>query len=404
MTSQRLTQYLAIAALMAGCGFVLFNPLRLAFIANVFVPFLFFNLAVMLCCGLWFLSQWRKVEIRPVEFVIVFLVLVTAALTPYEGRKIVDIMTDLLRPILFVVTVVVIRNFVNIDAINKSHGVQRWFRISMWVTLVVVPACWFISKYMQPLYPAFSSIDSMFGLGWLLAIGNFFGQGLYFAVLIASGKRGVYLAAFFVLCVCYWNKRLTLRGWMLFFSGLAVGGAMFSLFMSEVQQLFFKGVQLTGLSGGGSETERPLAAVASTLGGGRIEELRGALAALDSYFQLVFGAGLGFAYHAEGFEQAGGLHRNLHFTPASLVIYYGVPFAIAFFFYLATFFFAALRITKRSPGLVSYTYAVYCLASMVFLLTEFSVFAYVNFAISCGVVGATVRMKSDAASAPSVNQ
>ncbi len=393
MTNGRFANILITAALMAGCAFLLFNPLRLAFIANVFVPFLISSLLIMLCCGLWFCAQWRRVEIKRIEYLLVLFVVVTAAFTPYEGRKAVDIGIDLLRPILFVVTVIMIRNFVNVEMLNYSKLVRWWLRASMWVTLVIVPVCWLISVHFQPLYPAFSSIDSVLGLGWLLAVGNGFGSGLYLSVLIASGKRGVYLAAFLVLCVCFLNRRLlTRRGWGSFVLGLAVGGFIFSLLLGEIQQLFFKGVDV-GSGVEVAEAGAKLTEVASGLGGGRVEELRGALSALTSYSQLIFGAGLGFAYPAQGFGPAGELHRNLHFTPASLAFYYGVPFTLAFFYYLSTFFFAALRITNRSPGVVSYCYAVYCLSSMLFLLTEFSVFSYANFAISCGVVGATTRMQ-----------
>lgn len=385
MTGDRFTRAMAVGSLIAGCGFLLFNPLRLAFIANTLIPFLYFNLAVMLCCGLWFFTRLRGLKVRPVECVLVLLVLCTAALTDYSGRHLVDVLTDLLRPMLFIAVVVVFRNFVNVEALNQSANIQRWLRLTMWVTLLVVPACWLISRYFQPLYPAFSSIDSIFGMAWLLAAGNFIGQGIYLLILIASGKRGVYLAAFLILCLCYRNKRLTLPSWILLFSALAVGGLVLVSFIDDVQRVFLKG--------GTYNTQDGVAGVINILSGGRIEELKGAVAAMHSPLQLFFGAGLGFAYQAVGFEEAGGLHRNLHFTPASLAIYYGIPFAVVFFYYLATFFWSALRITRHSPGVVSYCYSVYCIASMAFLFTEFSVFAYVNFAISCGIVGATAKWK-----------
>ena len=386
MTGERSTRFMAVGALIAGCGFLLFNPLRLAFIANTLIPFLYFNLLVMICCGALFFLKVRTLKVRPVELLLFLLVFSTAAMTNYEGRHIVDVLTDFLRPILFIAVIVVFRNFLNVERFNSSISVRRWLKLSMWVTLIVVPASWLITFFIQPLYPAYSSMDSVFGMGWLLATGNVFLQGFYFVVLVASGKRGVYLAAFVVILLCYRNKKFSLPSWLGLFFSLFLGIMLLISYSDEVQQIFLKG--------GTYDAREGASGLINVLSGGRMDELDGALAAMHSPFQFFFGAGLGFAYEAKGFEDGAGLHRNLHFTPASLAIYYGIPFAVVFFYYLATFFVAALRITRNCTNVVIFCYAVYCMASMVFLFTEFSVFAYVNFAISCGVVAAAVRAES----------
>ncbi len=380
MTGERLTRMLSILSLMAGCGFLLLNPLRLAFVANTLIPFLYFNLIVMIGCGVWFLCKVRSVNFRGVELVLCLLVLATALFTEYEGRRLVDVLTDLLRPLLFIAVVVVFRNFVSVERLNESIKIAKWLRLTMWVTVIVVPLSWAISRYIQPLYPAYASIDSVFGMAWLLGAGGFLAQVGYFALLVASGKRGVYLAAFIVILICYKNKKLTLPAWLVVALAGVLAMAAFVLFIDDVQQFLLKGGTVTSNDG--------LEGLINILSGGRIEEFRGALAGMTSSLQFVFGAGLGFAYPVEGFGEEGLYHRNLHFTPASLAIYYGVPFLLTFLYYLGTFFFAALRVVKSKPGIVVYCYSLYCLASMVFLFTEFSVFAYVNFAISCGVVAA----------------
>ncbi|MEG0868744.1 MAG: hypothetical protein RSG77_17050 [Hafnia sp.] len=394
MTGERSTRFLAVGALIAGCGFLLFNPLRLAFIANTLIPFLYFNLFVMICCGVLFLLKVRTLKVRPVEFLLCLLVFATAVMTNYEGRHIVDVLTDFLRPILFITVVVVFRNFLNVEHFNASRGVRRWLQLAMWSTLIVVPVSWLISVFVQPLYPAYSSMDSVFGIGWLLATGNIFLQAFYFVVLIFSGKRGVYLAAFVVMLLCYRNTKLSLPSWLGLFFSFFLGLMLLISFSDEVQQVFLKG--------GTYDTREGMSGLINVLSGGRMDELEGALAAMHSPLQLFFGAGLGFAYEAKGFEDAAGLHRNLHFTPASLAIYYGIPFAIVFFYYLATFFVGALRLTRNCENVVIFCYAVYCMASMVFLFTEFSVFAYVNFAISCGVVAAAVKVERQPLQAESI--
>lgn len=383
MTVERSTRYLAVGALIAGCGFLLFNPLRLAFIANTLIPFLYFNLVVMICCGLLFFLKMRTLKVRPVEFLLCLLVFATAAMTDYEGRHIVDVLTDFLRPILFIAVVVVFRNFLSVERFNASRGVRRWLQLAMWSTLIVVPVSWVVNLFIQPLYPAYSSMDSVFGVGWLLATGNVFLQAFYFLVLILSGKRGVYLAAFVVMLLCYRNTKLSLPSWLGLLLSVFLCVILLILYSDEVQQLFLKG--------GTYDSSEGMSGLINVLSGGRMDELQGALTAMSSPLQLFFGAGLGFAYEAKGFEDAGGLHRNLHFTPASLAIYYGIPFAAVFFYYLSTFFVWALQLTRSCENVVVYCYAVYCMASMVFLFTEFSVFAYVNFAISCGVVSAAVK-------------
>lgn len=383
MTGERATRFLAVFALISGCGFLLLNPLRLAFIANTLIPFLYFNLFVMLCCGVLFLLKVRTLEVRPVEFLLCLLVFATAFTTNYDGRSVVSVLTDFLRPILFILVVVVFRNLVNVESFNASASLRRWIKLSMWITVIIVAVSWAVTLFVFPLYPAYSSMDSIFGMGWLLATGNIFIQVAYFIVLVASGKRGAYLAALVVIFLCYRNVKLSLVSWGVIFFSVFFALALLVLYAEDVQRVFLKGASYDSLQG--------ISGFMDILSGGRLEELQGAIAGMTSPVQFIFGAGLGFAYEAKGFEDAAEGHRNLHFTPASLAIYYGIPFTIVFFYYLATFFFAALRMTRDYTNVVIFCYAVYCMASMFFLFTEFSVFAYVNFAISCGVVAAAAK-------------
>ncbi|WP_167141443.1 hypothetical protein [Pseudomonas sp. OTU750018] len=383
MTGERATRFLAVFALISGCGFLLLNPLRLAFIANTLIPFLYFNLIVMLCCGALFLLKVRTLEVRPVEFLLCLLIFATAVTTNYDGRYIVDVMTDFLRPILFIFIVVVFRNFVNVESFNASRSLRGWIRLSMWVTVIIVPVSWVITLFILPLYPAYSSMDSIFGMGWLLATGNFFLQAAYLMVLVASGKRGVYLAALVVIFLYYRNLKFSLASWLGVFIIAFFAFVLLVLYGEEVQKVFLKGAS--------SDASESISGFIDVLSGGRLDEFQGAIAGMASPLQFIFGAGLGFAYEAKGFADAAEGHRNLHFTPASLAIYYGIPFTIVFFYYLATIFSTALRMTRDYTNVVVFCYAVYCMASMFFLLTEFSVFAYVNFAISCGVVAAAAK-------------
>jgi hypothetical protein len=383
MTGERATRFLAVFALISGCGFLLLNPLRLAFIANTLIPFLYFNLFVMLCCGVLFLFKVRALEVRPVELLLCLLVFATAVTTNYDGRSIVNVLTDFLRPIFFIFVVVVFRNFVDVENFNTSRSLRRWIKLSMWITVVVVAASWVVTLFVSPLYPAYSSMDSIFGMGWLLATGNIFLQGAYFVVLVASGKRGVYLAALVVIFLCCRNVKLSLASWGVVFFSTFLAFVLLVLYGEEIQQVFLKGESYNSVQG--------ISGFIDILSGGRLDELQGAIAGMTSPLQFIFGSGLGFAYEAKGFEDAAEGHRNLHFTPASLAIYYGIPFTIVFFYYLSTFFNAALRMTRDYTNVVIFCYAVYCMASMFFLFTEFSVFAYVNFAISCGVVAAAAK-------------
>ncbi|MHC8321516.1 hypothetical protein ACYZT4_12640 [Pseudomonas sp. GB2N2] len=377
MIEQRIATGLAIGSMVAGCGFLLLNPLRLAFIANTFVPFLLFNLMVMFLCGGLFLLRSNKIQIRPVEFVLCLLVISTALMTNYIGRNPTDILTDLLRPILFLAVVIFFRNYTDVDKFSASKGVRFWLKATGWVTVAVVVASWLVSRYIISLYPAYSSVDSIFGMGWLLATGNIFLQIGYLLVLVLSGKRGVYLAAFLALLICYRYKKLSLPYWISLIAIASFICLAAILNLDKLAALFLK-----------SSTSIPsdVSGIINLLSGGRIEELRGALAAIHTPLEYFFGAGLGFAFKVEGFEDASGLHRNLHFTPANLAIYYGIPFVMVMIYYFAGFFRDALSLIQKNSNPVIYSYAVYCIASMFFLFTEFSVFAYVNFAISCGIV------------------
>lgn len=383
MTLEKVTRVAALISIINGCLFLLLNPLRLAFVADVFTPFLYINLGVMLlCCGVCFCNI-NLLKFKRIEVILFLLLICVTVSTDYTGRQFFDVVVDFFRPFLFIVTIIFFRNFGSAEKLCESANLASWVKISIWVTVIAVIFCWVINIYIFPLYIAYSSIDSILGLGWLLSTGSVFSQIFYIFVLIFSGKRGVYLAGLLVLFICYKKSLFSLSFKKIMFFLFLM--PMFLYLNVDIISALFLKIEYHRV-----ESIDPYY-VLNILSGGRIEEIQGAIAAIKSPTAYIFGEGLGFAYVVDVFKEDGQFHRNLHFTPGSLAIYYGLPFALTFFYYLSGFFIKAMQLIRyKSPPLI-YSYAIYCIASMFFLLTEFSVFAYANFAISCGIVGCASR-------------
>lgn len=401
MSRQQTLHALVVAALLVGLGFIALNFLRLAFITNIVHPFLLLNMAVLGGVVLVGLRYRRQVKLLPIEWGLLGSLALTALCTDYEGRHQADIVIDMLRPLLFIGTVASLRSLADVKAISASTVIRKLFAASVWVSVVAVVACYAINTAYHVLYPAYSTIDSVMGLGWLMATANPAAQFLYGLMLLLSGKRGVYIAAFFLFLILYRHHR---RFILVSAAALIlVVGALFSVSAENriVMSAFFIKSYISSLR---YEVSKPdfnaRAYVADVVSGGRMEEVKDALRHMHSPLSPVVGEGFGFAYPSKQFAPDGSLHRNLHFTPLSLLVYYGVIFFALFSVYLAGVVRVAWLCLKDKSNPVMFTFAAYFLASLVFCLTEYNLFVYANVAISAGLLMAHARSKQLVSSNP----
>lgn len=394
MNAARAVQTLIVAALVLGLSFIALNFLRLAFIANIVHPFLLLNMAVLGGVALLGLRYRRQVKLLPVEWGLLGCLAVTALCTDYEGRQQADILIDMARPVLFIAAVATLRALADVRAIAHSPAIRRLLAASVWVTVIAVVVCYAINTSYHVLYPAYSTIDSVMGLGWLMATASPASQFLYGLILFLSGKRGVYIAAFFLFLMLYRrHRRFILSSAALL---TLVAGVLLSVSAENriVMSAFFVKSYIKELR---YEVSKPDFSardyVLDVVSGGRVEEAKDAMHSIHSPLSYLVGEGFGFAYPSRQFAPDGAPHRNLHFTPLSLLVYYGLGFSVLFAAYLAGMVRSAWACFNDRSNPVMFTFAAYFLASLIFSLTEYNLFVYANVAISAGLIMAHGRDK-----------
>jgi hypothetical protein len=390
MNAHSLIKGAVAVSLTAGLLFIASIILRQLLILNVIVPFLLANYLVFLAFIVIGALCWRDVSLSLTEIVLIALLIVTMSTASYDGRQAADIAIDVFKPFAFILTVAVTRSLAMPQNIFSDHRIRFLIAVHVPVTLFGVFLCRLV-EFVTPMYPAYSSVDSLLGLGWLLASGGLWGPLAYFGVLLISGKRGVVLAGAFILALFY--RRAFSFGRM-----TAVAGSIVIAGLSISALGGFEALQRT-LKISGVESGVSYQAKFSKFSGGRSDEIIDATNSVESPFRYIFGEGPGFAYKSALFEESafGGPllpeHRYLHFSPMSLLIYFGVGFLAVFSIYLFEGACSAWRLFSATRDPATLAISAYFLSSLVFALTEFSIFSYANFAISFGLVQADKKQR-----------
>lgn len=366
MNTTLLLRNFVIAALVTSMLFLIFNVLRLAFIYNIAHSFLVLNTLTAIgiaFVGLW---QWRKLSITRLEWLIISALLLSIVFADYTGRAIAHIAIDVARPVLFLAVIITLRHCLDWTTFSNARIIQKLLVYLVGTTAVAVVGCTAVDSFIKGIYPAYSSIDSVLGLGWLMAASSTTAPLLFLCVLIFSGKRAVYLAASFAMMMFYRKQPKMLKSIII----ITCLGLMLSVI----------NVQNHGLGTYEKITEY--------YSGGRLDEIRDAIAAVPSLHHFITGMGPGFAYSSKLFASDTYLHRNLHFTPLSLIIYYGLIFSVLLAIYIARMLPAAWRALNDISSPVAMSYGIYFFASIPYSLTEYNIFAYSNLAIACGLIAA----------------
>lgn len=365
-----------ILALLWPLFFLLTNPLRLAFVADTFVPFVAVNLLLSLLAAGTALAWIDRIRLGGLDIALLGALALTALATDWDGPSPRDIAVDIVKPGAFVLTVIAIRELADVGKLLAADA--RTIRRVAWLlgaaTALVVTIAHLVSLFVLPLYPAYASVDALLPLAALATAGAGWATLGFLLVLVASGKRGVYLAAIVVVWIArrHWLRRPQ---------------------MVAVAALFAGGVALAAALGPDwlaahvLKIGDPSGDIALQASGYRTAEIAGALATMREPLDWLLGKGFGFAFEAPGFVGYDGddeAHRNLHFTPLSILVYYGLLFFVPFYALIALTAARALRLV-RDGGAPAAVGAFY-LGSLAFSFTEFSVFVYASFAVSCGLV------------------
>ncbi|GIA64077.1 hypothetical protein [Vibrio cholerae] len=377
-----------IFSLISSMLMLILNPLRLLFIFDTFSVFIavnFFLLACSFFLGIVF-YRYIRVELIEVSMIILLLALLVKSILVAHDYKLGNVFLDFFKPTFFIVTVCVFRNLFNIKALFSNSFIKRVPKVVMLVTMLMIVISIAINEFYMPIYPAYTIVESTLAFNAFNPIKN-----IIFSIwLFFGGKRGVFLA-FFCMVIIYLilvsnPRKIVIAFFLLLFLMVPLSISFFEYIIT----IFFKVISISEL-----ETMN-LEELFVLLGGGRVSEITSSLSYIDSIQKLIFGCGLGFEYIVQNFgDKSGMLHRNVHFSPVSIVTIYGALFAILFYIYIIKYFIMAFKVILiNSHTNIIYSVSFFFMCSVFFSFTEYVFFSYSNIPIAMGIIGTLCKFRN----------
>ena len=369
--------------------FLVLNPIRLLLIYNILIPYIFFNFVFLFFLSILLLSKLGSVKL---EYLEVTILLCLAFLLIYsfivsQQYMLIHVLLDLLKPVFFVLSVASVRKFINLKDLCRSLFIKKLSLIMVIVTVIVVLLNRLVIDPFFSMYPSFATTEST-----MVSISSPLIASVYAIVLFFSGKRGVFLGFVLVMFLLFiltkknGNRNFIINIlFLVLISVITILGCYF--FKDDLLAVFFK------VDSSEIIPIEALSSMVKILSGGRDAEIVSSLSYINEIYQLIFGMGLGFEYLIYNFgDKSGEFHRNVHFSPISMLTLYGLIFTSIFYLYLGVYIRRSVYIIRNIRNETLFIpFVVYFLVSFVFSFTEYVFFSYSNIAISMGIIGAKYR-------------
>lgn len=367
---------------------LLLNPLRLLFIFNTFSIFIAVNFFLLACSFLLGIIFYRniRVELIEVSMIILLLSLLIKSILVAHGYKLENVLLDFFKPTFFIVTVCVFRNLFNIRTLYNNKFIKLAPKLVMLVTILMIVISVAINKFYMPIYPAYTIVESTLAFNAFNPI-----QNIMFSIwLFFGGKRGVFLA-FFCMTIIYLilvsnPRKRSITFLLLFFLMVTLSFSFFD----EIITIFFKVNSISAFEAMNFEE------MFVQLGGGRVSEITSSLSYINSIQKMIFGCGLGFEYIVQDFgNESGMLHRNVHFSPVSIITIYGALFATLFYIYIIKYVIMAFKVMLiNGYANIIYSVSFFFLCSVFFSFTEYVFFSYSNIPVAMGIIGILYKFRN----------
>nr|WP_278986422.1 hypothetical protein [Plesiomonas shigelloides] len=381
MKVSNLLKAIFVLSLLSSLLMMILNPLRLLFILNSFVIFISFNFLLISFLALIAILIFHRLKFERIEVfmvILLFLLLIKAVFFDCSYKP-VNILLDFVKPLFFIAVVCIYRNFTDFNDISNSKSINFTLNSLLIITISMIVVSMGISKFYIPMYPAYTMIESTFAFNAGSPVKNI----IYSVWLFIGGKRGVFLAFVFVFALYMFvnislPKKITLLLVLSF-----IGSVLFIFLGKYIATAFFKVDSFSAIQ------RMDMVELVTFLGGGRISEITSSLSYIDTLPRFLFGAGLGFEYIVKDFGmESGELHRNVHFSPVSMLTIYGSLFSCLFYIYIFKYVVFSMRvISDKNTSRIAYSIVFFFLSSVVFSFTEYVFFSYSNVPISMGIVG-----------------
>lgn len=277
------------------------------------------------------------------------------------------IITDFLKPILFLLIVVIFSNFEP----KMYAGILEKFKNNskaLFIYSIISSIVFFyflrltgrnnvgaVPPVEIPLCLALSSLNVMY----IIMNG---------AIIFLSGKRAILISMISLIGMRLVKSNLNTLMLLIFLTPIIFSGLYFSSSIFSSSVAFSKyNYTINGFKDFISGENTDFTSL-DKYTGSRISEASSALKDVDA-IDLFFGKGLGYTYDYEINQKVLDENRgNIHFTPLSLLVYYGIIFTVVFYFYLLKLIFFSFQY-QASSELLS---LLFFLISYIFLASFFS--------------------------------
>jgi len=365
--------------------FSLFPMRFLAGINPVPTILLFYLIVQLVFVYLFFKYRFYFKKITISEFFLLIIPIISASLIFFIQEKTLNInyIMDILKPILFIFTILFFKHIDLNCLLNKKH-VELLMRLMLIVSIVVIITLYFIYKVKGGFYLSSTNILILIPIFYYLSKNKKTIVLLSFISLFFSGKRAVllgFIGSFFLYLVSQIKNTYLLFKFVittLFLILVLLFMYNFGLFDNlEIIKKISTGIKVAGEKG-------ILYAF-----GGRMEEILYSLKVFESDpILLLTGAGPGYTYYIETVSGLAYINHGVHFSPVGVYTIYGPIFFITLYFYIFKNLKKSYKILKYYEGknpLVK-TAALFVIANFVASFTAFSIFTPIYFAIFIGMI------------------
>jgi hypothetical protein len=348
----------------------------------------FFILLVYFCFNLFILLIFIKKKffnkINALEFMVIIIPILLLPISIFNGQINHHLIVDILKPLLFVVTIVFFKN-VNLKSLLNSKNLVSYMTFFYISCILSASILIFFYIFKGGFYLSATSSLILIPIFYFYFKKNFSRFFLGIIVIINAGKRAVLLSFIISYLILFLSKIKSLKQLIFYFSS-------FIIIIFSVWILFINGYLDDILMVKKITTAINLVEDKSFIYafGGRAEEI---IYSLSFFFEnplfFLVGAGPGYVYNM---NSAFGLElknvHGVHFSPVGIFTIYGPMFFLLLYYYLFKQLKKSYKVLKSYNGknpLVK-TAALFIIANFIASFTAFSIFTPIYFAIFIGMI------------------
>lgn len=374
---------------------VIINPLRLLGIFNAALVVLLLIYVVGL------IALFNVMRFGPsffwIEWIMVLIVTIGAIFAFFVGNDTFKILTDILKPIFFICIVKLFRYyFVSLGDIEiLSRGKVTFLTLAYVIGVAIVA---FYYYWVGGVRASASAIPLALPFFYFFYRREFFWVLLVAVLFLVGGKFGPFMGTLIAVCLRYITSPRRLIISVVF----VLPALLIVAFNANISESFITLPVIAKLHVGRFvESEMILNNIDKFNFGGRLSEAYSAIVAVREQFPswewgIPLGGGLGFTYEWRDFLGNVFMENNhgTHFTPIALYTIYGVPFTAFLLVYVFSVAWRAIRIISSSNNYVDLVWSSYLIASLINMLTAYSIFTNLLFAVSIAYVQSLKVRKS----------